>query len=358
MRFWLLLSVALGTLTLDESSSVEVSSSSSESVEGTVSYDGENYQATCDCSEEASQEVETIKCQPTKVKLTQDLEGTGATYEEISNKIKDAGDYTYVRVTKSYFHSIDGRTSDSILGTPGGDAGEFILALLVYEDISGRLLTEDSIKTYFKQWLDCMDASTFYLDTDDKAVAHLEKQLSISGLDIQNPKDEYKDKLLNAITESENEGDVHISLMLKSPDLYAVRVQSIQYFLRVFYSLLWNDSDYQDKLTLDVLAGSHEEKAFIEIRTEDTCNIEQISPLVSPRDGDSTSMSVFVNHIDAASIRRAQLAEFFASKIARQSDDITPETMYKRMNHHGLYFLDVTGSYVAKDLPFYTATFV
>jgi hypothetical protein len=356
MRLLLLLSVAYGTLTLDESSSVEVSSSESTSVEGTVEYGGEQYKATCDCSDEASQEVETIKCHPTKVKLTQDREGTGATYEEISDKIQDAGDYTYIRVTKSYFHSIDGRTSDSILGTPGGDAGEFILALLVYEDISGRQLTEASITTYFKEWLDCMDASTFYFDTDDKAVAHLEKQLSISGLDIQSPKDEYKEKLLTALEEPENEGDLHISLMLKSPDLYAVRVQTVKHFLRVFYSTLWDDADYQDKLTLDVLPGSHTETAFIEIRTEDTCNIEQVSPLVSPRDGDSTS--VFINHIDAASIRRAQYAEFFANKIARQADDITGETMYKRMNHHGLYFLDVTGSYVAKDLPFYTATFV
>jgi hypothetical protein len=344
-------------MALEESSTVEVTAYDSQVVEGTVEYNGEQYKATCDCSDEASQEVETIKCHPTKVTLTQDREGTGASYDEISSKISSAGDYTYVRVTKSYFHSIDGRTSDSILGTPGGDAGEFILALLVYEDLSGRQLTQASIETYFKEWLDCMDASTFYFDTDDKAVAHLEKQLSISGLDIQSPKSEYKEKLLTALEESENEGDVHISVMLKSPDLYAVRVQTIKYFLRVFYSTLWDDTDYQDKLTLDVLPGSHAESAFLEIRTEDACNLEQVSPLVSPRDGSSDSMSVYINHIDAASIRRAQLAEFFANKIARQADDITPETMFKRMNHHGLYFLDITGSYVAKDLPFYTATF-
>mmetsp|Transcript_9372 Transcript_9372/g.18006 ORF Transcript_9372/g.18006 Transcript_9372/m.18006 type:complete len:358 (-) Transcript_9372:904-1977(-) len=357
MKLWLILPAALATMMLDESSTVEVSSTGSKTVEGTVEYNGDSYKATCDCTDESSQEVETIKCHPTKVNLTQDREGTGASYDEISTKISGT-DYTYVRVTKSSFHSIDGRSSDKILGTPGGDAGEFILALLVYEDISGRQLTEDAVETYFKEWLNCMDASTFYMCTDDNAVAHLEKQLSISGLDIQNPRSEYKDSLLTALEQSENEGDVHIHLMLKSPDLYAIRAQTIKYFLRVFYSTLWNDSDYKDMLTLDVLPGSHNEKAFLEIRTEDTCNLEQVSPLVSPRDGDSESLSVYVNHIDAASIRRAQLSEFFANKIARQADDITAETMFKRMNHHGLYFLDVTGSYVAKDLPFYTATFV
>ena len=30
---------------------------------------------------------------------------------------------------------MDGRVNGAILGTPGGDAGEFVLALFVYENI-------------------------------------------------------------------------------------------------------------------------------------------------------------------------------------------------------------------------------
>jgi hypothetical protein len=41
-------------------------------------------------------------------------------------------------------------------------------------------------------------------------------------------------ELLTTMEESENEGDVHIRLVLKSPDLYAVRVHTIKYFLRRF----------------------------------------------------------------------------------------------------------------------------
>jgi hypothetical protein len=32
---------------------------------------------------------------------------------------------------------MDGRSPDALLGTPGGDAGEFILALFIYEGMLG-----------------------------------------------------------------------------------------------------------------------------------------------------------------------------------------------------------------------------
>ncbi len=44
---------------------------------------------------------------------------------------------TYVNIADSHFECLDGRNNGGILGTPGGDAGEFILGLHVYEDIVG-----------------------------------------------------------------------------------------------------------------------------------------------------------------------------------------------------------------------------
>ena len=34
---------------------------------------------------------------------------------------------------------MDGRENSAILGTPGGDAGEFILALYIYEGLTRKL---------------------------------------------------------------------------------------------------------------------------------------------------------------------------------------------------------------------------
>lgn len=54
------------------------------------------------------------------------------------------------------------------------------------------------------------------------------------------------------------------------------------------------------------------------------------------------------------SIRRAQLAKFFVDIVNRNQDDISPLKMHNRLNHHGYIALEITGSYAAKGLPFYT----
>jgi len=65
-------------------------------------------------------------------------------------------------------------------------------------------------------------------------------------------------------------------------------------------------------------------------------------------------ISVFVNHLDAASIRRALIANFFSKSINMHMDAVDPVKMSNRLNHHGYIALEETGSFIAKELPFYT----
>jgi hypothetical protein len=48
-------------------------------------------------------------------------------------------DLEFVDPNKESFHCMDGRENGAFLGTPGGDAGEFILGLFVYEGMTGEL---------------------------------------------------------------------------------------------------------------------------------------------------------------------------------------------------------------------------
>lgn len=50
--------------------------------------------------------------------------------------IGSLSDIIFVDPVKYHFSCLDGRIKDPILGTPGGDAGEFILALHVYETLT------------------------------------------------------------------------------------------------------------------------------------------------------------------------------------------------------------------------------
>ena len=131
-------------------------------------------------------------------------------------------------------------------------------------------------------------------------------------------------------------------------------------FLISFYKILWNkENPLKNKLFLDNLVGSHSEVAFLEVRANEACKTAQIAPLIKPNsENKNDGKSLFVNHIDAVSIRRLQLAKFFANEINHHQEPIDPEVMHHRMNKHGLAFLEVTGSYIAKNLPFYTLNFV
>lgn len=356
---FVLISSVFATLTLDTETEVVTDAAKSENFSGSMDVGGVQYDVTCDCSEQSMEAVEEVKCHPTKIKLTQDREGIGATYEEISSKLSTAGNYTYARVTHTSFRCLDGRITNPILASPGGDAGEFVLGLLVYEDMSGKELDLESIETYLHEYVTCMDATKLYMCTDDHAISHIEKELAIENLDIYAPRESIKQDLLRVLAEPENVGDSHLRLMLQYPDLYSINPKVVQNFIKAYYTLLWNkDNSLSDTLYLEVLPGNHNETAFLDVRTNEECNYEQVAPLITPREGGPDNMSILINHLDSVSIRRAQIAQFFAEKIARNHDEITADKMHSRMNHHGLFFLDVTGSYIAKDLPFYTSSFV
>lgn len=61
-----------------------------------------------------------------------------------------------------------------------------------------------------------------------------------------------------------------------------------------------------------------------------------------------------MNHLDAVSIRRENLADFFTNKINHHQSPIDTKKMHNRLNHHGYIGLEITGAYIAKGLPFDT----
>lgn len=82
---------------------------------------------------------------------------------------------------------------------------------------------------------------------------------------------------------------------------YSVNKTLVEYFLKSFYNILWDDtSDVQDKLWLEVLAGSHEESAFVEIRTDLACLRNNRAPMIMSKSG--TELQVFINHVDAVTL--------------------------------------------------------
>ena len=331
-------------------------------IEGKMIINGESYTAICSCNEKEEEinnkEDKSEKCDPSKLTIQNELKGKGASLNSIRNLIGDASSLTYVPIEKSSFKCLDGRYNKPVLSTTGGDAGEFILALNIFEDLLNEnnnnntiLLNQEDVDFILYKFINQSNSQPFYMCTDDNAINHIEKELQIEGLNIINPRENIKNDLFNLITESENIGDLHIRLMLKYPEKYGIRKDLITMFLNSFYKLYWNNKNIKDKMELDILSGDHNENAFIEVRSENECQKEKIAPLIPTQD---KFISVFVHHLDAVSIKRKVIAEFFKDKSNTNFNGIDPDIMHKRLDHHGYAILDITGGFIAKGLPFDT----
>lgn len=348
----------LGSIHLSKTNLLQTDSESYEVFAGTMNVSSEEYQVYCDCTDQGMIEVEEVTCSPSKIKLSQEQEGSGTSYQTMQEYLSSNTNYTYAKITHSSFRCLDGRIHEEMLGTPGGDAGEFVLGLIEYQDMLGSSLNETYVFEILQEYLKCMETNLFYMCTDQTAIDHVQKELAIEDLDIYNPDDSYKEQLLDALTEPENIGDTHLRLMVGNPELYSIDPTVVQYFIRGFYNTLWDSNNsYAETLYLDILEDSHKETAFLEVKVNDECINELVAPLISPTNEDFEGVSLLVNHINAAVVRRAQISAFIAERIDK-GEHFTSDQIYKRIKHHGLLFLDVTGSHVSKDLPFYTAEFV
>lgn len=346
---------------LQVTESSDLTDSNGQTIQGKIRINDIMYNTICDCSGGAIDDhPESVNCDPSQMKIHQDKPGEGSTFDAVRKIIGSPSDLTYVNVAESHFSCIDGRINDGVLGTPGGDAGEFILALHIYEDMLGfnRQLNQEAVDRFFTSYLKTMKQEKFYMCTDDDALDHLEAD---SGLQVtidmlRSPPEANKKDLLQFLMKPDNTGCSHIKRMLKMPDFYSIRLEIVQMFLSSYFSVLWDrENPLRARLLLERLVGNHDEGAFLEVRSNEACQTAQIAPLIKPK---NEGKSLFVNHIDAASIRRKQLAKFFVNEINHHQQPLDIDTMHHRMNKHGLAFLEVTGSYIAKNLPFYTLNFV
>jgi len=158
-------------------------------IQGKMQINGENYNAICDCNpvspidngDPLNSQFSGPKCDPSKLRIHEERPGQGASFDDIRSLVGNIDELNYVVVPEVSFRCLDGRNSNGVLGTPGGDAGEFILALTVYEDLlgGGKKLTQDNVDLYLTLYLKSMKQPKFYMCSDDAAVIHVQKELSV-----------------------------------------------------------------------------------------------------------------------------------------------------------------------------------
>lgn len=258
---------------------------------------------------------------------------------------------------------VDGRNPDAVLGTPGGDAGEFVLALAAIEQASGQTISEAQIAVMLDRYMESF--GRFYMHTDthalealahdlerDPAMAQWRERLHDDIVSfVRHPPRGAEAKLLNALASAEHVGCGHLRLQLQHPEQYGVRAALVQDFMRVFFKHKWSAPG---ELTWDILDGGHAEEAVVQITVDEPVHAFTRIPALAP---ERSGAQVFVVHPQVADYMRKLHIEFFIPVAAELSIPLTRERFSAALAALAQRQQDATLGHLAKGLPSYSVQY-
>ncbi len=252
----------------------------------------------------------------------------------IAAHVGDAAHVRWVRLAALLVHGkrscVDGRDDSGVIGTPGGDAGELVLALAAAEAVAKVQFSPRAVRELLQRDLDTF--GRFYLHTDVHADHALRDAVAA---DVQlrthcpDPHDEEawrsflahppraaRPALLELLVAPAHLGCGHVKRMLTHPETYGARPELTRDVLRAFHVLRWEGAPELEWVTL---SGAHDEHGVLNVVMDEPPALFSSVPLVSPRVG---SHQLFINHPQVAAWQRSQYAAFLVH--ARAVDGLGP----------------------------------
>lgn len=288
------------------------------------------------------------------------------TAEHVLEHLGDPGAVRWVKLASLMLHGkrscVDGRDDHGVLGTPGGDAGEFMLALAALEAHTGQHVDEalpELLELYtetfgrFSMHSDINTWNTMILAM--RADRRLDGMLPVEGTAEQwrafmrNPPMESRTVLLEHFAVADHVGCGHLKLSYKNSDTYGVRPELMKAFIRAFWEASWAGMSELEHVTL---GGSHGEEAVLSVVLDQSVWPFTQVPLISPMVG---TRQVFVNHPQVAAYFRKQAARFFARHGYIAADDV--EAFGAAMCELGDRQLTATLAALADGLPLFELRF-
>lgn len=292
------------------------------------------------------------------------------TVERLEAHLRHLGTVRWLRLASFLLHGrrscVDGRDDHGVIGTPGGDAGEFALALAAYERCTGHTLTQAQMRPLMQAYVDTFGRFYFHNDTHTineliprlraderltKALAPLSEPMHWRNF-LKSPPAEVHAPLLEHYVKSDAVGCGHLKLMMRFPERYGVRPGLVADLLAAMWGTRWGGAP---EIEYVVLTGAHQEAAVLNVVMDEELWAFSRVPLVSPNvDGHQ----LFVNHPQVATYLRQHVCEFLL-----RVEDLLPvvpasrkklvETVHALSQQH----LEATLGQLAKGLPVYEVRF-
>lgn len=287
--------------------------------------------------------------------------------EDLTIHLEDPGKVRWTKVATLLTHGhescVDGRGEHAILGTPGGDAGELLLALAAVEAETGAALDRDALERIFADYVEAF--GHFYLHTDTHALERLGRRLAADpgfadrrplGVEevealVRQPPPELETALLAHLTTSDGIGCGHLRLARLYPDEYGIRPGLLEGLLTAFHRRSWGGDT---ALELEVLEGEHAESAVLEVDVPGEIEAFSAVPMISPR---LAGGQVFVTHPRVARFIRRQNLAFLREEGVFEATGIDPGSLASRLDALAGQQLAATLGHLAAGLPVFRARF-
>ncbi len=259
---------------------------------------------------------------------------------------------------------VDGREPHAVIGTPGGDAGELLLALAAAEQASGQQLAAREVSALLDAWLDAF--GRLYLHSDVHALEALRLALirdarfasappiaNVAAMEnmVRHPPRALEPVLLEHLVEPENVGCGHLRSMLLSPGSYQVRRELVVAVLRDIFERLWRAPEGIDWV---VLSGEHHERAVVVVRLDGEIRPYTKVPAIAPS---SELGQAFVAHPQVTAYLREQNAHLLFEQLPTLRQRVTVEQLSAAIRVLAERQLDATLSRLAAGLPRYEVHF-
>jgi len=268
----------------------------------------------------AEQAYGNFACRVNTLKVTTENPGTNdvpvISPQDIRDSFEQLASLEWSHVMQSSFSAMDGRNTEKVLSTPGGDMGEFIQAIAAFNKVTGKTLTDDDVLRVFEKYLKVMTRSKFSYETDEKSYLRLAvatgcKNLHVADMGGMKHK---KAAYLSMIAAPEHIGDPFIRFLAQNQTDLGLDGDVIRQGLSAYHTVLWSSpSLLSSKLCyLEMKGASHTEQALIHVRSEQWCVDQGLAPSISSQL--TCPAPVFVNHPDAVRLFRRELVSVLTDK--------------------------------------------
>ncbi len=289
---------------------------------------------------------------------------------QILEHVGDARAVRWVKMGAFLLHGkiscVDGRDDHGVVGTPGGDAGEFVLACAAAELVTGKPISRAALKTLLSAYMDAF--GHFYLHSDTTALnrfilamredPRLANELpppTTQGTGwrkyLSSPPEKLRAVILEHLLEPAHVGCGHLRLMLQNSDEYGVRSELVLEMIEEYYKHLWAGAL---ETQFVVLGGGHQEGAVVNVRIDREIWPFTAIPLVSPA---CNGTQMFVNHPEVTAYLRRNIAAFMTTRPETGVGRDERESLHEKMTLLGQKQLEATLARLAAGLPAFEARF-